>query len=77
MEQNTESMSKRFDVVNGGDFEVTLDFKEPLLEELRHFIIESQNSKRYSANAEIGKRAVVMIEKAIESNKKREFIDFL
>ena len=41
---------KRFDVVNGGEFEVSVDFKEPLLEEIRHFVKESQNEKKYNAN---------------------------
>ncbi|MHA1331008.1 MAG: Gfo/Idh/MocA family protein [Candidatus Hodarchaeales archaeon] len=76
IEKTKDNSKKRFEVVNGGDFEVTLEYKEPLLEELKHFITESFNSKKYRANAEVGKRAVIMIRKAFESNKKREFVRF-
>ena len=74
LELSNQSDTKRGEVINGGEFEITLEFKEPLLEEIRHFILESQRDKKYQSNAVIGRRAVIMIEKAIESNTKKEFV---
>ncbi len=71
-----EEGKKRFDVVSGGEFEVSVDFKEPLLEEIRHFVKESQNEKKYNANAFIGKRAVQLIHKAIESNERKALVKY-
>lgn len=66
--------NKSYDVVSGGNFTVRLDFKEPLLEEIRHFIIESLKDKIYRANGKIGSRAVEMIEKAILANETKQFV---
>ncbi|GAH53516.1 unnamed protein product, partial [marine sediment metagenome] len=76
MNLKTIDNQKQFELIDGGDFEISLEFKEPLLEEIRHFIKESNNHKKYLADSEIGRRAVVMIEKALESNKKNVFINF-
>ena len=65
---------KSYDVVSGGNFTVRLEFKEPLLEEIRHFIIKSLKDKNYRANGKIGSRAVEMVEKAILSNETKQFV---
>ncbi len=65
---------KSYDVVSGGNFTIRLDFKEPLLEEIRHFIIESLSDKNYRANGKIGSRAVEMVEKAILANETKQFV---
>ena len=74
LKRSDEDSRKRYEVVSGGEFEVSIEFKEPLLEEIKHFITESQKGKKYQANSTIGKRAVLMIEKAIESNQNKQFI---
>ncbi|MHA1223272.1 MAG: Gfo/Idh/MocA family protein, partial [Candidatus Heimdallarchaeaceae archaeon] len=76
IERHRENSKKRFEIVNGGDFEVTFEFKEPLLEELKHFVSESLGLKKYLANAKIGKRAVEMIKKAEESFNMKKFVSF-
>ena len=65
---------KFFDVVNGGEFELSIEYKEPLLEEIHHFIKESYGNKQYLANGLVGKNAVEMINSAIESSKKGQFV---
>ena len=63
-----------YEAVQGGETVVRLEYKEPLLEEIRHFVVNSKSNKQYDANGIIGKRAVVMIEKAIEADKKKSFV---
>jgi predicted dehydrogenase len=75
LKPRNNSKNTTYEVVNGGDFEVVIDYKEPLLEELRHFVLESKNKKKYQANAAIGRRAVYLILKAIESNKLNKFLE--
>ncbi|MBN2156574.1 MAG: Gfo/Idh/MocA family oxidoreductase [Candidatus Lokiarchaeota archaeon] len=65
---------KNFDIVDKGESIVKLEPKEPLLEEIRHFIIQSKGNKKYESNGTIGKRAVLMIEKAIKAYRKRRFV---
>ena len=74
--KNRDQKSGFIDVINDGYFNVSLDYKEPLKEEIKHFIEESKNQKNYRSNAEVGKRAVEMIELAFEANNKRKVIDF-
>ncbi len=66
---------KEFEVVQEGETTVKLESKEPLLEEIRHFIVNSKGNRIYDADGIIGRRAVIMIEKAIEANKKGRFIE--
>ena len=73
-EKDRESKDKKLEVVSGGDFEVNLEYKEPLYEEIKHFIEKSLTDKKYNSNAQIGRRAVLMIEKAVESYKEGKFI---
>ncbi len=63
-----------YGVVDDGETTIHLDPQEPLLEEIRHFIVQSQGNKKYDADGIIGKRAVVMIEKAIEAHKNKKVI---
>lgn len=71
-----QESSIHFDIINGGDFEVGLEFKEPLLEEIKHFVKESKGDKNYLADAHVGKRAVIMVNKAMEASKKKQFVKF-
>ena len=63
-----------FKAIQGGESVVRLKYKEPLLEEIRHFVVQSKGNKQYDADGVIGKRAVEMIEKAIEANEKKCFV---
>ncbi|MHA1685523.1 MAG: Gfo/Idh/MocA family protein [Candidatus Heimdallarchaeaceae archaeon] len=72
--QTDTKNNKKLEVVNGGDFEILLEPKEPLYEEIKHFVLESQKNKNYKANGIIGMRAVKMISKALESNEKKRFM---
>jgi len=70
-EENKEYLN----VIADGNFTIVLEYKEPLRQELIHFIEESSRKKEYIASAEIGKRAVQMIETAIESNKQKKSLE--
>lgn len=72
--KETES-GREYEAVQGEETIARLEYKEPLLEEIRHFVVQSQGNKQYNANGKIGKRAVVMIEKAIEANKKKSYVE--
>ncbi|MHA1111222.1 MAG: Gfo/Idh/MocA family protein [Promethearchaeota archaeon] len=65
---------KEFTIINKGESIINLDPQEPLLEEIKHFIIESQGNKNYKADGNVGRRAVVMIEKAIEAHTNKKVI---
>lgn len=66
---------KSLEAILGGETITRLQYKEPLMEEIRYFVEKSKTDKKYNSNGFIGKRAVVMIEKAIEANEKRSFVE--
>ncbi len=70
-----DTSKEQYVAINEGEFEITLDFQEPLLEELRHFVTASQTKSEFLANSTIGKRAVEMIDLAFESYKTKKFIE--
>ncbi len=74
LDVSEEEREKKFKVINEGESVTILDPQEPLLEEIRHFITQSIGEKKYNANGVIGKRAVLMIEKAIEAHKNKRVI---
>ena len=74
---NSEKSSTTYKSIDGGEFTVTLEYKEPLYEEIKHFVVESIGQKEYRANSLVGRRAVKMIEKAIESHEKGAFVDLV
>ena len=60
-------------LVEEGSRIIRVDYKEPLKEELQHFIESSKKGTKNNADGRIGAKAVFIIEKAIESlNKKQE-----
>ena len=67
---------KLLEAIHGGETVIRVQSKEPLLEEIRHFINKSKTDKIYDSNSFIGMRAVQMVEKALESNEKRSFVEF-
>ncbi len=72
---NGKNHNEKFTVVNEGEFTVRLEYKEPLYEELLHFITQSETpSKTYLTDGIVGRNAVRMIELAFQSFKEKKFI---
>jgi len=63
------------EIIREGSFTVSLEPKEPLLEEIKHFIEKSLSDKQYSSNAQVGKRSIVMLEKAFRSSIEGKYIN--
>jgi len=63
-------------VSNEGSYAIPIEYKEPLKEELIDFISCIETRKQPIANMHAGKRAVEMIEKAVESARLGKKIEF-
>ncbi len=62
-------------VENTQTITVNIDFKEPLKEELLHFVDCSANFKKPLSDGEVGARAVRMAETALESAKQKKTLN--
>jgi len=71
---NPNDIKDTREIIREGSFTVSLEFKEPLLEEIKHFIEKSLSDKKYASNALVGKRAILMLEKAFKSSKEGKYI---
>jgi predicted dehydrogenase len=58
-----------FELESEGSYTIPIEYKEPLKEELKHFIECSKSNSQPLSDMYSGKRAVEMIEKAFESAK--------
>jgi predicted dehydrogenase len=63
--------TKDFELEQEGSYTIPIEYKEPLKEELKHFISCAQNHKQPISDMYAGKRAVEMIEVALESAQKK------
>jgi predicted dehydrogenase len=70
------SGQKEFKEIHEGSRVIPIEYKEPLKEELRHFIDRIKDRGKPISDAKIGLRAVEMVEKAKESAKKNMPISF-
>ncbi len=64
-------------LVDNGTFTQTLPFKEPLTEEIRHFLMNSRENKPFEAGPEVGLNAVRLCNSAIESANTGRPVDLL
>jgi predicted dehydrogenase len=65
--ESAAASSPNFEIEHEGSYTIPIEYKEPLKEELKHFISCSQNHTQPLSDMYSGKRAVEMIEVAFES----------
>ncbi len=76
-ESGSKAMEKdtpEFELEQEGSYSIPIEYKEPLKEELKHFITCAQNHSKPLSDMYSGKRAVEMIEVAFQSAKNRKNI---
>ena len=60
--------------MNEGSRVIRVEFKEPLKEEIKHFIETSKSGEKNNADAFIGARGVFIIKKLFESLKSNQIV---